>query len=147
MANTRESEHVLDHFPQIIEALQEAAKVAVRQVAQGITQEANSAAPHRTGALAASGYYVASDISTYGQAVAGAQSANDAAKMLPEVEHPESETEATVAYAAEYALFLHDGTRHIAARPWLAQTAEGASGKVADTVAQVIGAAIERAGI
>lgn len=137
----------INHFPQIIQALEEAAKVAVRQVAQELTQDASSTAPYATGALAASHYYVASDVSTYAQAVGAAEGANDAAEMLPEVDHPDSETEATIAVAASYGVYVHDGTRHMGARPWLAQAAEGARGKVADTVAKVISDAISNAGI
>lgn len=138
---------VIDHFPQIIEALEEAAKVAIRQVARDLTHEANDAAPYATGALAASGYYVASDISTYGQAVAAAEGANAEARMLPEVDHPDSETEAIIAYAASHAAYVHDGTRHMGARPWLAQTAAGAQDRVMDTVAKVISDALAGAGI
>lgn len=135
-----------NHFPQIIEALQEGAKVAVRRVAQDLTQQANDSAPYDTGALAASGYYVASDISTYGQAVSAAQGANEHAEMLPEVSHPDSETEAIIAYAANYALYVHDGTRHMGARPWLTQTVAGAQDAVLNTLAQVIGDALKGVG-
>ena len=141
------ADEVINHFPAIIAALEEAAKVAVRQVAQDVTRDASSTSPYDTGALAASHYYVASDVSTYGQAVGAAEGANGEAKMLPEVDHPDSETEATVAVAASYGVYVHDGARGRAARPWLAQAAEGARGKVVDTVAKVISDAISKAGI
>lgn len=142
-----ESEALINHFPEIIEALKEGAKVAIRQVARDLTDESSSVAPYDTGALAASHYYVASDVSTYGQAVSAAQSANEHAAMLPEVDHPESDTEAIIAAAADYALYVHDGTRHHGARPWMAQTVAGAEDKVLTTLAQVIGEAIKRAAL
>lgn len=137
----------INRFPQIIQALHEGAKVAVRQVAQQVTQEANGSAPYATGALAASGYWVASDFSNYGQAVGASSGANDAVEHLPEVDHPSSDTAATIAYAVNYAVYVHEGTRHMGGRPWLAQAAEGARGRVTDTVASVIQAAMQRAGI
>lgn len=137
----------INHFPQIIQALQEGAKVAVRQVAQQVSRDANGSAPYDTGALAASGYWVASDFSNYGQAVSASSSANDAVEHLPEVDHPMSETAATIAYAVTYAVYVHDGARSMAARPWLAQAAEGARDRVTQTVADVIKSAMAQAGI
>ena len=135
---------VFDRFPAIIEALREGGKVAVRQVAQEITAEANASAPYDTGVLAASGYYVASDVSTYGQAVATATGIDDR-NMLAEVEPPADPRVALIAYAASNAIFFHDGARGRAARPWLAQTAEGARGRVVAKMASILQKAIERA--
>jgi len=142
------AEEVINHFPQIIQALQEGAKVAVRQVAsQNVLPAAQANCPVDTGATQASGYYVASDVSTYGQAVGAAEGADGTREMLPEVAPPDSETAAIVAFAAINSIYVHDGTRRMPARPFLAQAAEGARGAVAQTVADVISAAIEGAGI
>ena len=134
---------IYDKFPQIIEALREASKVAVRQVAKEISDEANASAPYDTGTLAASGYWCASDISTYSQAIAGAQDIAGR-DMLEEVDVPTADNVAIVAYAATYALYVHDGTQHMAGRPWLSQTAEGARDRVTQKTAQIIDAAISK---
>lgn len=142
MANFSNVTVVMDRIPVIIEALREGAKVAVRQVAKEITDEANNSAPFDTGVLAASGYYVASDVSTYGQAVASATGI-DQRDMLDEITPPESPTEAIIGYAASYAIFVHDGSRNVAGRPWLAQAAEGARERVTQKVADTIKKAVE----
>lgn len=134
---------VYDRIPIIIKALQEAAKVSVRQVAKEVSDEANASAPYDTGTLAASGYWCASDVSTYGQAVAAAESIAGR-DMLEEVDLPTKDDEAIVAYAADYAIFLHDGTAHISARPWLAIAAEGARDRVTTKTAAIISAAISK---
>lgn len=131
-----------NHFPAIIQALTEGAKVGVRQVAADVTSDSAANCPVDTGATQASAYWVASDFSNYGQAVSAAEGCDDGREMLPEVDHPESQTEATIAFAAHNAIYIHDGTRSMAARPFLAEAAEGARDRVADKVGQAISAAI-----
>lgn len=131
-------------FPDIIKALQAGAKVAVRTVAKEVTQEAAQTCPYDTGFLAGSHYYVTSDASTYGQGVRRATRQADR-DVLPEVSAPESESEAIVAVAASYALPVHDGTKRMAGRPWLAQAANGSRDKVLKATGDALTAAIKNA--
>lgn len=133
-----------DHFPQLIQALHEGAKVGVRVVAKVVRDEASQTCPYDTGFLAASHYYVASDVSTYNQAVnkADRQAERD---VLSEVPLPERQTEAVVAVAAPYGIYVHEGTRHVSGRPWLAQAANGSRDRVLKATGDALTHAIKDA--
>lgn len=140
------SEVVLfDHFPQVLAALHAGAVVGVRNAAKKVLAGATEHCPVDTGCMQASGYIVASDLSTYWQATAKAEGINPHAHLLDEVDHPEDDREAIVAYAANYAVFVHDGTAHLQGRPWLAE--ELASVNVVEEMGGALRVAIDRAAL
>lgn len=113
-----------NHIPRVIAALHNGAVVGVRTAAQKIERVADDTVPVDTGFLRATSYVASSDASSYFQATGAAQRIDEFRALLPEVPLPAEEAAAVVAYAASYALFVHDGTRHMPARPWLKEAAD-----------------------
>lgn len=132
-------------IPAVIKAIHSGAVVGVRQVAAELRQKATDDVPVDIGFLRASIYQVTSDASTYWQATSQAQKIDEFRTLLAEVEIPQSDLEVIVAYAASYALFVHDGTSRMSGRPWLQAALEAMRGKAPDTIAAVIAKAIAAA--
>lgn len=101
-------------------ALQKAASKVVRKAAFDIQAETQTNHPweNRTGFTQSSVYVVTHDTSTYGQGIEGQ------GEMLPEIEHPDSPTEADVAVGAAHFQFLELGTSRMPAMPALVPAAE-----------------------
>lgn len=130
-------------LPAVLEALHAGAIVGNRNAAKKVAQKATDHCPVDTGFLRATVYRSAQDATNYPQAVSQAEARGTGRAVLPEVDRPEDELTSIVAYAASYAIFLHDGTRHIAARPWLADAAHSVD--VGEEMAKALNAAIRAA--
>lgn len=101
----------IDHLPDIISQMRREVSKAVRDTADEIVMVYGATAAKRTGFMASSGYIVTHDESTYGANLVGD------GPMLPQVDKPASDLEATAAVAAEYAGYVELGTRKMSAQP------------------------------
>src|SRR3954469_22683409 len=127
-------------IPQVRAAVEERSEQATRDSARHARDYAHDTAPVRTGALAAS-FYVngPNGDSTYLVAAGEAKSRNPAAKIVPELSASAvdpgvgqlrdaltgrfTRSQAIVASAVEYALYVEEGTVHMAPRPTLRSAA------------------------
>lgn len=94
-----------ERYAAVIAAYHRAAVTLTRETAEAVVRESLATAPVDTGALQGSGYVASKTPGalTYDEAVAWVQRHNPDATILPEVPPPARETEATVAWAVEYA--------------------------------------------
>lgn len=130
-------------IPAVLAALHAGAIVGNRNAAKKVAQKATDNCPLDTGFLRATVYRSASDATNYPQAVSQAEARGTGRAVLPETERPADELTSIVAYAASYAYWVHEGTRHMAGRPWLAEAAARAD--VAEEMAHALNAAIKAA--
>lgn len=111
MANPDELVTLVDHLPQIMDALEAVVAATIKDAAQTMADDYTSTAPRDTGHMASSVYVVTKDTTTYGAHVVGG------GELLPSVDAPTNTTDATVAVAAPYAAYPEYGTAHAAAQP------------------------------
>jgi HK97 gp10 family phage protein len=116
-----------NHLPQLQEAIRRAAGQLVRKAAFDIQAHAQDRAPVQSGHLKSSIYTVtnaqAGSDNGYGQGVTGD------GELLPPVAPPSVDgPAAVVAPAADYAVYVELGTRHMPAQPYLTPAAEAVRG-------------------
>jgi HK97 gp10 family phage protein len=107
-----------NHFPQLMEAIHQAANKAVRKAAFDIAAHEQDNAPVQSGFLKSSIYSEFADSSTYGQGVQGE------GELLPEIDKAEDDTTAYVAVGAEYGVYVNYGTSKMTARPFVEPAVE-----------------------
>lgn len=127
----------------VIAALHAGAIVGNRNAAKKVAQKATDNCPVKSGFTRATVYRSAHDASNYQQAVSQAKPLGEKREVLPEIDRPEDDLTSIVAYAAASAIYVHDGTAHIAPNPWLAEGV--ADVDVGEEMAEAINAAIKRA--
>jgi HK97 gp10 family phage protein len=123
--------HVLfNNLPMLIAALVDKAGEGLEEGAQALLDAARPNVPVITGALRDSGYIITSNTDTYDDAVNAAASDNPGMEFTqkPSIEH----NQAIIGYAANYAIFVHDGTMYMAGNPFLLDAANRTSDKFAD---------------
>lgn len=106
-----------DLMPEMAGAIEDAVAAIVTKFAALTAEMAANNAPVASGFLQSSVYYVTQETSTYGQGAGNPP--NKDSYLLPEVDHPTSKTEFTVAAAANYAEYVEYGTRFMGAQPFL----------------------------
>ena len=149
-----------DHFPEIIEALHEGLKQAVKKTCLDIQAKAARNAPVDTGFLRSSIYVTGSFGSTYAEELEKSTRPSDKptksgkprglskrqravkAKMntdlLPEIAtDPNDELTGYVAVGAAYGAYLEFGTRHMTARPYLYPAVEAMRGSFEDALSKI----------
>lgn len=94
-----------ERYAAVIAAYHRAAVTLTRETAEAVVREGMATAPVDTGALSGSGYVAskAPGALTYDEAAAWVRDHRPDAELLPEVPPPARETEATVAWAVDYA--------------------------------------------
>jgi HK97 gp10 family phage protein len=111
-----------NHLPQLQKELGERVILALDKGAAIIESESKAAAPFASGALRASGFRISAVHNDYAAAVTAMEARNPSAQAtLPP--HTEK-NEVVIGFAADYAIFVHDGTHSMAGRPFLVETAE-----------------------
>lgn len=114
-------------IPKVITTITDESADAVRDSAHYSRDYATAIAPIRTGALRDSFYvHGPNNESDYAERAAAAENANPRANIVREVRDATEGTDtrkpkAIVASAVEYALYLEEGTVHMAPRPTLIQ--------------------------
>ena len=106
---------LFDLVPELPQAIEDAVAEIVKKYAAATAELVASNAPVASGFLSSSVYYVTKEASTYGQAGTPPKDAY----LLPEVDHPATTTEFTVAVAANYGEYVELGTRYMGAQPFL----------------------------
>jgi len=141
-------------IPQVRAAVEERSEEATRNTAHKAADYAHDTAPRRTGALAASFYVNGPEgESTYPVASGEARILNPAAKIVPELSASAvdpgvgqlrdaltgrfTRSQAIVASAVEYALYVEEGTVHMAPRPTLRQASLGVEKLFIDFMSKV----------
>lgn len=132
-------------------SITERAQDTVRDSAKYMRDYAESIAPIRTGAFAASIYVNGpGDYTDYAERAGVAAARNPKAKIIPELLAARVDTrqlrnnlgqfslpEAIVASAVEYSVFLEDGTRFMGPRPTFRPAAEATRQQFADAMGHV----------
>ena len=112
---------VYDFLPELAFKLQEATSRVVRKAAFDIIADAKRGAPVDTGFLKNSIYMVTPEKSTYDRI---GEPVKEGQEVLEEVTPPDSPTEAIVAVAASYGIYVEYGSEHGPAQPYLTPAVE-----------------------
>lgn len=123
-----------NHFPELLARMLDNIEVILDDAAKDVAQAAKDEVAVRSGADKASIYVSTGGGSTYGEAVAEAESANPHANVLPEVS-PDGKGEAVIGAAEDYAIYVEFGTSHMPARPYLLPALESERQKFLDALA------------
>lgn len=134
-----------NRIPQVIAAIHAGTVAGVRAATKQVHDGYQAQVAVRTGATKSAAYTVTSEASTYRDAVAAAHDADETRHMLPEVEHPESDTEGIVADAAVNAIYLEMGTSRMAAQPAMHPALAAVRGKLPEIIAAELNKAIAQA--
>jgi hypothetical protein len=107
-----------NHFPEIIDAFDQAQALVVKKTAfdcqAHIQSQIRANGQIDTGFMVNGIYVVTADTSTYGQA--GSPSGD--ASLLPEVARPPDNKTAYIGAGANYSIYQNNGTRSLPARPF-----------------------------
>lgn len=121
--------HIVNHFPELAEALHKAIADAVKASALDLAATYSANAPRDTGFMAESAYTVTIDGSTY-------RGEGDVSE--PVVEKVADDHEAYAAVAASYAPYPELGTVHQAAQPAFYPAGDKAEQTLADGLAKIV---------
>lgn len=124
MANLGEMVIVYDLLPELAVKLEETVSKIVRKTAFDIQAMAQVAAPFDTGFLKNSIYCEVNGGANEHPYSSVMAPVKEGQELLPEVDKPSKPTEAIVAVAANYGIYLEYGTVHGPARPYLTPAAE-----------------------
>ena len=126
-----------NHFAIIGQQLHDECVRVVKETANELKAGYQQNSRVATGAQKSSAYVVTSTESDYSAAASAAASANPKAVILPEVNHPQSDTEATIAVAVNYAPMNEYGTVHMAGDSALTRAADTERPQFADKLAHM----------
>lgn len=125
-----------NHLPQLRRELGQRVILALDRGAAIIESESKAAAPFLSGALRASGFRISAVHNDYAAAVSAMSSRNPNAQATipPHVD----KNEVVIGFAADYAIFVHDGTHSMIGRPFLLETAERHQDDLLDIAKEIL---------
>lgn len=122
-----------NHTPELLAAIHEGARKAVKKAAFDVEARAKQNAPVDTGYMRNALYTVTTDGSNY----------TSGDKTLPQVPVPSDDLTAIVAAGASYSEYVENGTRFAPAQPFLMPAADSVKGSLTKVFAALMAAEIK----